>query len=428
MARTMTYSEASSRFANLATTGIAIGPAIQEAVDRVYEMGRWPGTTTEIELVVADFVEDTDLNQRFVYFNEDTYDGVIGFRSDTRGWSIVDHISLYKDGVNMGDREFVDMGTDGITVAQAAATVTLDPAGDLNKVKLTANTAGTAGNDITVEIATPAVQATVDVAVVGNAITATPGTKARMVVSAASDPSVDGTELFYVGTGMFVEEIWASAGLVNPLSATPTGDGVRLSTDGSAACILQLYVSNAVTAAWADFSPGPWPDGDTLEIYTGDAVGDVFLVAGTSSAQQVIDAINAASTPVAASTSGTATGAVAVVAVTNLAGGTDEVVTSSRKYRCPLGWSASNGPYYALIKKESPVLSADTVIPIQSVGALKCAIQAVCYEYVNDEDRANLCWQKFDTFMKGAERQTHGPKRFTLGMDSSLKRKPRQFN
>jgi len=221
MARTMTLSDAATRFANLATTGIGIEAAIQEAVDRVYEMGRWPGTTREVVLDEEDFIEDADLKQHFVYFDEDVYDGAIGFRNDSRGWSIVDHTALYKDGVNMGDREFVDMGT--------------------------------------------------------------------------------------------------------------------------------------------------------VEVEEG------------------------------------------------------EETVSKRKYRCPLGWSPSSGPYYALIKLESPVMVDETVIPIQSVGALKCAIQAVNYEYVSDEDRANVCWQKFDAFIKGAERQTHGPKRFTLGMDSSLKRKPRQF-
>ena len=218
MAKTLTFSEAQVRFGDLVTNGISIDDAIQEAVDRIYEMGRYPGTTVEVALAEEDFVEDTDLNEFYVYFTESTYAGAIGFRDSCRGWAIVDHTALYKDGVNAGDREFIDLGT--VTVSAVL----------------------------------------------------------------------------------------------------------------------------------------------------------------------------------------------------------------KRKYRCPHGWVADGGPYYALMKLEAPTLEEDTVIPVQSAGALKCAIQAVCFEYVGDEEKAMLKWQQFDGFMKLSERQVHGPKRFILGMDSSLKRSPRQFH
>lgn len=199
------------------TTGIAAADAIQEAVDRIYEMGRFPGTTVELEIAAEDFEEDAETGEYFLYFVEATYDGMIGFRTGARGWAIVDQTVLYKDGINSGDYEFVDCG-----------------------------------------------------------------------------------------------------------------------------CV---------------------------------TVADVEM----------------------------------------------------RKYRCPLAWSTAGGPFYALMKLEPPVLEEGTPIPIKSIGALKAAIQAVCYEYVNDVERAQGKWAEFMTFIRQAERQTNGPKRYTLGMDSSLRRKPKQF-
>lgn len=215
MAKILTLSDAVQKFGALVTNGIDIRDAIQEAVDRVYEMGRWPGTTKEIELASSEFVKDGDL--MFVYFDEQVYDGAIGFRTPFRGWSIRDHTALYKDGINSGDREFVDYGT-------------------------------VLHNDI-----------------------------------------------------------------------------------------------------------------------------------------------------------------------------------HQRKYRCPLGFNQESGPYYALMKLEAPTLAEDDLIPFHSTGALKCAILAVCDEYANDDDRANLNWQKFDQFIKLAERQVEGPKKYYMGMDSSLRRRPKQF-
>jgi hypothetical protein len=217
MGKSLTLNEAIARFEPMMTTGIDVNEAIQEAVDRIYELGRYPGTTLELALAEVDFVSEGDDGDYFLYFLESTYDGAIGFRTASRGWSVVDQVALYKDGVNMGDREFVDLGT--------------------------------------------------------------------------------------------------------------------------------------------------------------------VLVADVE----------------------------------------------QRKYRCPVGWVPSGGPYYALMKLEAPVLDEGSIIPVKSVSALKAAIQAVCYEYVNDVERAQGKWAEFDAFMTRAAKQTDGPKRYTMGMDSSLKRKPKQF-
>jgi hypothetical protein len=98
-----------------------------------------------------------------------------------------------------------------------------------------------------------------------------------------------------------------------------------------------------------------------------------------------------------------------------------------RKYRCPIGWLPDQGPYYVLLKKEAPQLHDDDVVPISSIGALKCAIQAICYEYVADEDRSRVKWAEFDQFMRLGDKQASGPKKYFVGMDSSLKRRPTQF-
>jgi len=216
MSKSISMSEAIVRFGPLITTGLETSEVIQEAVDRVYEMGRYSGTTEEVLLDEGDFIEDEDTGYFSISFDETGYDGAIGFRCDHRGWSIVDQTALYRDGVNAGDFEFVDMGT--------------------------------------------------------------------------------------------------------------------IVTDG----------------------------------------------------------------------------------------------VETRKYRCPQNWQPDQGPYYDLMKKEAPTLADDDLIPIAR-GPLKAAIQAVCYEAVADETRSQVKWSEFDALSRLSGRQTSGPKRVTIGMDSSLKRKPKQF-
>lgn len=318
MAKLMTYSQAISRFANLATTGIGIEEAIQEAVDRIYEMGRWPGTTVEIELAESDFIAGTEDHEWFVYFKEDVYDGAIGFRNNYRGWSIVDHTSLYRDGINAGDREFLDMGTistsDNIVVSgilNPSQIITVYPEVD-ESTGLTSYVSG--------EI------------------------YPRLILSPVSSPPSppDQWGLYYI-----------------PTSGTLTGSSSWSAT----------YISNPLNA-------------------------DNWVAAEGSVGLPVLTA---------------------------------EPSYNLRKYRAPLGFVPSDGPNFALMKLEAPTLRENSIIPIHSAGALKCAILAVCQEYVNDDDRAMLNWQKFESFIVKASKQVDGPKRWSIGINSSLRRKPTQF-
>ena len=310
MAKLMTYAEAISRFANLATTGIGIEEAIQEAVDRIYELGRWPGTTVEVELAEADFIAGDNANEWFVYFLESTYDGAVGFRTNHRGWSIVDHTSLYRDGVNAGDREFLDMGTVDYPTTTLQITGTLTDGVNSVAFPLLPQIADYGG------------------------------------LPQYSDGDAEG--LVY-----FDSPYW------------------KIEWNGAIYCL------------WRST----------------EAVADPTLVVTWSEGNAAADGVPVVSF----------------------------VTESKRKYRAPLGFVPSAGPYFALMKLEAPALEDDTVIPIHSAGALKCAILAVCQEYVNDDDRAMLNWQKFEQFITKAAKQVDGPKRWSIGMDSSLRRKPTQF-
>jgi hypothetical protein len=302
----------------LPTTGIGIEEAIQEAVDRIYEMGRWPGTTVEIELAESDFVAGLDDHEWFIYFNEELYDGAIGFRNNYRGWAIVDHTCLYRDGINAGDREFLDMGT-------------IPPE---------------ANNIIISGILSPSQTFTVYPVVdevTGLTAYQTGDTYPRLILSPVSSPPAapDSWGLYYLPTTNLAEaSSWGATYTEDPL------------------------------------------DADDWEAFAGSA-GSPILTASPSYGR--------------------------------------------RKYRAPLGFVPSEGPNYALMKLEAPTLKDDTIIPIHSAGALKCAILAVCQEYVNDDDRAMLNWQKFESFIVKAARQVDGPKRMTIGINSSLRRKPTQF-
>ncbi len=217
MAKLLTFTAACARFGGLVVSNFTIEEAVQEAVDRTFELGRWPGTTQEMDVAEEDFVINSDTNEWFISFDEQEYAGALGFRNGSRGWSIVDKTMLYKDGINAGDREFVDYGT--------------------------------------VQV-----------------------------------------------------------------------DGERL-----------------------------------------------------------------------------------------------------RKYRAPLGFSPDSGPYYALMKKEAPVLTGDDLVPIEGIGPLKCAVQAVNYEFTGDDERAQTKWAEMLSYMLTAQRQNEGVKRYSMGLDSSLNRHPRQF-
>ena len=222
MAKQYTFAEAKVKMTPIITTSADVGEVIQEAVDSIYESGRWSGTTVEIELTEDMFEADAADNQ-IVVFDDEIYNGAIGFRSLTGGWSIRGVESLYKDGINSGDRDWIDLGS--------------------------------------------------------------------------------------------------------------------------------------------------------------------FDVVDTE---------------------------------------TDETL-KKRKYRAPLGFDPSTGPYFCLLKKEPLQMHDDDLVPIESMRALKHAVRAICYEWVADDERAQVAWQQFDQAIMLSNRQVEGPKKYYAGMDSSLRRHPKQF-
>lgn len=109
MAKRITLAEAVSRFQPYLALNIDARVLIQEAIYRIYDMGRFPGTIKELALVDGDFTEID--NEYYLFFNEETYNGLIGFRNESMGWPIMDQTILYRDGVNGGDHSIIDMGT-----------------------------------------------------------------------------------------------------------------------------------------------------------------------------------------------------------------------------------------------------------------------------------------------------------------------------
>jgi len=109
MANRITFIEARNAYERLVTSVLPIGTAIQEAVNLYYDMGRWPGTTRELTLVDGDFTEDTDREAWILTIDDDVYDGVLGIRNNSRGWNIRGQLALYRDRLNSGDLDFIDL-------------------------------------------------------------------------------------------------------------------------------------------------------------------------------------------------------------------------------------------------------------------------------------------------------------------------------
>ncbi len=218
----MTFNDCVVRFANLASTGISIEAAIQEAIDSIFDIGRWPGTTREVPLTIEMFTKNTT-GEWILGLDAVEYDGVIGFRDANKGFGIRDVMALYKEKVNAGDRDFIDLGIEESEVGS-------------------------------------------------------------------------------------------------------TGEYDRY-----------------------------------------------------------------------------------------------------RCYRAPLWFSEQSLPMYALLKKEAPILSGNDLVPVESIPALKAAIQAVCYEYLMEHSLAANCWAMFERRMMQSDKQFHGNKHYSIGMDSSLRRRPTQF-
>ena len=215
MASVLTFAQAKTRLASQITYNGTVDEAIQEAVDRAYEMGRWRGMIVEVPLVTGDYLVNTDPDEVYYDMDLSIYNGAVGFRSESQGYPIMDQAMLYRDGVNGGDKSFIDKG--------------------------------------------------------------------------------------------------------------------------------EVDVSGTI----------------------------------------------------------------------------------KHRYRCPL-WlqTAPDFVIYVLAKKISPTLTDSDTVPIKSFGALKQAVIAVCYENVNDESRAQICWQKFIEFMEREQRQFEGPHQRHIGVSRSLRRKP----
>lgn len=109
MSAPFTFATAKTRFAGLVTTKIQVGDAIQQALERIFEMGRYRNTTLEIAIPDADFIYDATLKETFVYFPRATYSAAIAFRNDERGWNVVNQATLYREGRRIGDYKFVNM-------------------------------------------------------------------------------------------------------------------------------------------------------------------------------------------------------------------------------------------------------------------------------------------------------------------------------
>lgn len=204
----------------------------------------------------------------------------------------------------------------------AAASVTINPAGSDNSVTYTAVTSGTAGNSITVAYASPSLVtgATLVVAVAGSAITVTPR-KRTMIVSGITNPAAANGNYDYVSSIRYqsaTHELVRAAVIGTPnkyqwlLKALSGGTQYYSSVQIDMATVTANRTPD--DAVW-----GPW------DAWSG-ATGTIAFSYALSTAQQVIEAVNAAAAAaslVTASASGTVTGAIAEVSATALTGGVE---------------------------------------------------------------------------------------------------------
>lgn len=347
MARLITFSEAQTRFANLATTGISIEDAIQEAVDSIYESGRWPGTTVEVPIASTDF--ELDETERFylLKMDEATYDGMVGFRSENRGYSIVDQSMLYRDGTPGGGLNIVDLGTSLVDAIQL-------------------------------------------VTIVSGSGTASGGQERNLagkVLKYAGLNTIDGNQMY----------LWSESGVSQVEDENPLEEGETY-------CMYSLY---QVIPDYYKAYIGIKLENENFEfqLSSGEEFGNDPSLFDWSNAV-FIDGASGDS-----------------LELTN----TSTTATQERTYRMPYGFNPEMGPYWALMKKEPPQLTANDYIPINSVRALKYAILAICYEYVNDDGRATTYWSLFERAMQSATRQTNGPKNYFVGVKNTMSVKPTQF-
>lgn len=213
---------------------------------------------------------------------------------------------------------------EGAPINSATATLTVDPTGTNNSVLFTASHDGAAYNSVSIAYAAPAVQAGITIALVGSAFTITPSTKDQMVISGITTPTSANRTLLYAGIDPGSgSKMWTHDGTIPPVF--PVGGAMLYATGG-----VWLYVSRSSGSSTTDYqatktSAATWPDTLTAWTVTMGGVGSPTVTAATSTASQVITAVNAVSNftagTVIASASGTVTGTVSAVSSANLTGG-----------------------------------------------------------------------------------------------------------
>ena len=213
---------------------------------------------------------------------------------------------------------------DGAPITAATATLTVDPTGTNNSVLFTAAHDGAAYNAISIAYAAPALQAGTSIALVGSAFTITPSTKDQMVISAITTPTSANRTLLYAGIDpVSGSKIWTHDG--NQSTVFPAGGAMLYCTGG-----VWWYLSRSAGSLITDYqatktSAATWPDTLTAWTVTMGGVGSPTVTAATTTAAQLIAAVNASTAftngTVIASAVGTVTGIVAAVSSANLAGG-----------------------------------------------------------------------------------------------------------
>lgn len=348
---------------------------LTEADMRLLEYGRWRWTRGRDTLTpVSGYVTLPT-----------TYASILGARVGKNAVEIRDEDYEFVPGgvgevdLGTGHSRLIDQGLVEIADPASFASVTINPTGADNSFTLTAVEAGEDGNDITFAM----VMADVDepaVEVVADAITVTAATYDADEAILISGTLTDGTSpvIFPVllkGTDGF-DTTYSDNG-----SAFPPSDGTHYLLQ-LAFGIWQLTITNYIAGApvtgsiW-DAADGPAdPTAATGWAPNAPATGTPslsFLAAST--AQQVIDAINAdpeASALALAAASGTVTGAVAAVDTTSLSGGENMQV---RRYKVA-GYLADDDVvtalmHYAPVTLYDPAI-ADSMTPDDATVNTRC--------------------------------------------------------
>jgi hypothetical protein len=239
------------------------------------------------------------------------------------GYAVIAHLTASGNTFTMDVQAGTYSGT-----AETQATVLINPTGADNSIDWTAVAGwGYQGNATTITYAAPvALQATTLCAAVGQAITVTPGAKARMIVTGTLNPDATGTQLYAGVHGGYASYTHDGAAYVIGRASQKAiyydTDHWALEMTDSGGSVTYLASTASSTAAT--------PEGLTFTPSTG--TGTPTVAAAASSAAQVIaagiaDAATALlAVPVA---NGTVTGAVAAVTATNLATGTGTIITGT---------------------------------------------------------------------------------------------------